>query len=128
MITIENNRECFVELWLRLERTRRLLGMQGRRFCVRRVLQSWLGAEATDEMIWEVCSKAIVDDEQLYGYDRLPPPTTEPRKSREFLKAFVAVKLGIGLRKVNFRALDEAYAEAFPGRKAINVNKSRREP
>ena len=128
MITIENNKECFVQLWLRLERTRQLLGMQGRRFCIRRVLQSWLGTEATDDFIWEVCHNAVVDDEQLYGYDTLAPPTTHPRESREFLRALTAVKLGIGLRKVDLRALDKAYSEAFPGRTPINVNKSRREP
>ena len=128
MITIENNQECFVQLWLRLERTRQLLGMQGRRFCVRRVLQSWMGTEATDDFIWQVCHNTIVDDEQLYGYDTLPPPILEPRPSREFLRALTAVKLGIGLRKVNLRALDRAYSVAFPGRTPINVNKSRRGP
>ena len=129
MITIENNQECFVQLWLRLERTRQLLGMQGRRFCIRRVLQSWLGTEATDDFIWEVCHNTVIDDEQLYGYDTLPPPTTHPRESREFLRALVSVKLGIGMRKVDLRALDKAYTVAFPGRTPINVNKkSRRGP
>ena len=118
-----------MQLWLRLERTRQLLGMQGRRFCIRRVLQSWLGTEATDDFIWEVCHNTVIDDEQLYGYDTLPPPTTHPRESREFLRALVSVKLGIGMRKVDLRALDKAYTVAFPGRTPINVNKkSRRGP
>ena len=125
MMTIENNKQCFVQLWLRLERTRQLFGMQYRRFCIRRILKSWLGPEATDEFIWQVCFNTVVDEEQLYGYDELPPPTLHPRPSREFLRALVAVKLGIGMRKVDLRALDAAYSEAFPGRR-INVNKKKR--
>ena len=124
-MTIENNKQCFVQLWLRLERTRQLFGMQYRRFCIRRILKSWLGPEATDEFIWQVCFNTVVDEEQLYGYDELPPPTLHPRPSREFLRALVAVKLGIGMRKVDLRALDAAYSEAFPGRR-INVNKKKR--
>ena len=62
MITIENNQECFVQLWRMLERTRRLLGGQYKRFCIRRVLKTWFGVEATDDFIWEVCSKTVVDD------------------------------------------------------------------
>ena len=128
MIEIRNDYECFVQLWLRLERTRQMLGMQYKRFCIRRVLQSWLGSEATDDFIWAVCFNAVVDDEQLYGYDILPAPALHPRKSREFLRALVAVKLGIGMRKVNLKALDRAYSEAFPHSTPINVNKKKREP
>ena len=127
MITIENNQECFVQLWLRLERTRRLLGMQYRRFCVRRVLASWFGSEATDDFIWEVCSKTVVDEEQIYGLDIIPPPALYPRTSREFLRAVVSVKLGIGMRKVNLKALDAAYSIAFPHSTPINVGKKKRE-
>ena len=124
-MTIENNKQCFVQLWLRLECTRQLFGQQYRRFCIRRILKSWLGPEATDEFIWQVCFNTVVDEEQIYGYDELPPPTLHPRPSREFLRALVAVKLGIGMRKVDLRALDAAYSEAFPGRR-INVNKKKR--
>ena len=126
MITIENNQECFVQLWLRLERTRRLLGMQYRRFCVRRVLVSWFGSEATDEFVWEVCSKTVVDEEQIYGLDIIPPPALYPRVSREFLRAVVSVRLGIGMRKVNLKALDAAYSIAFPHSTPINVGKKKR--
>ena len=110
MIEIRNNYDCFVALWRQLERTRQLFGMQYRRFCIRRVLQSWLGAEATDDMIWEVCFNTVVDDEQMYGLDLLPAPALHPRACREFLKALVAVRLGIGMRKVNLKALDKAYS------------------
>lgn len=126
MITIENNFECFVQLWRQLERTRQLLGMQYKRFCIRRVMQSWLGSEATDEIIWEVCIKTVVDEEMVYGLDILPPPALHPRKSREFLRALVAVKLGIGMRKVDLKALDRAYSVAFPHSTPININKKRR--
>ena len=51
MVKIENNQECFVQLWLMLGRTRRLLGAHYKRFCIRRVLQVWFGTEATDEFI-----------------------------------------------------------------------------
>ena len=126
MIEIENNEECFVQLWHRLERTRQLLGMQYRRFCIRRVMTSWLGNEATDEMIWEVCFRTVVDDEQVYGLDVLPAPALHPRKSREFLRALVSVKLGIGMREVDLKALDRAYSVAFPHSTPINVNKKKR--
>lgn len=128
MITIENNYECFVRLWRQLERTRQLLGMQYRRFCIRRVLVSWFGSEATDDMIWEVCFNTVVDDEQVYGLDELPAPALHPRVCREFLRALVAVRLGIGMRKVNLKALDRAYSEAFPYSTPLNVNKKKREP
>ncbi len=128
MITIENNYECFVCLWRQLERTRQLLGMQYRRFCIRRVLVSWFGSEATDDMIWEVCFNTVVDDEQVYGLDELPAPALHPRVCREFLRSLVAVRLGIGMRKVNLKALDRAYSEAFPYSTPLNVNKKKREP
>ena len=126
MIEIRNDYECFVQLWLRLERTRQMFGMQYKRFCIRRVLLSWLGSEATDDIIWEVCFNTVVDENQMYGLDELPPPALHPRASREFLRALVAVKLGIGLRKVKLKALDRAYGEAFPHSTPLNVNKKKR--
>ena len=128
MIEIRNDYECFVELRRQLERTRQMLGMQYKRFCIRRVLVSWFGSEATDDFIWEVCFNAVVDEQQLYGLDELPPPALHPRKSREFLRALVAVKLGIGMRRVKLKALDRAYSAAFPHSTPLNVNKKKREP
>jgi hypothetical protein len=58
----------------------------------------------------------------------LPPPALHPRASREFLRALVAVKLGIGLRKVKLKALDRAYSAAFPRSTPLNVNKKKRKP
>ena len=68
MVTIENTQECFVMLWRRLERTRRLLGGQYKRFCIRNVMKAWFGPEATDDRIWEVCHRALVDDEPQEGW------------------------------------------------------------
>ena len=124
-MNIENTKECFVQLWLRLERTRLLLQEQGRRFCIRHVLREWFGLRATDDFIWEVCTRMEVPDgeDPLYGYDLLPPPRLRPRRHRELLRAIVAVRLGIGKRQVCLHELDAAYSVAFPGSTAINVNK-----
>ena len=126
-IRIQNNQECFVALWRKLERTRQLFGMQYKRFCIRRVLRAWMPTEATDDFIWEVCQLATCHDEEpVYGMDELPLPSLYPRKSREFLRALVAVKLGISVRKVDQKALDKAYSIAFPHSTPINVNKQKR--
>ena len=126
MVKIENNKECFVQLWLLLERTRRMLGAQYKRFCIRNVLKAWFGVQATDDFIWEVCHHTIVDDEWACGNDMLKPPSLYPRKHREFLRAIVAVSLGITLRKVDLKALDAAYSEAFPNSTPLNVNKKKK--
>ena len=120
MIEIQNTQECFVQLWLRLERTRRLLGEQYKRFCIRRVLKVWFGGEADDNFIWEVCNRC--DQE---GWNELPIPSLYPRKHRELLRAIVAVRLGISYYRINLKALDSAYSIAFPQSTPINVNKKR---
>jgi hypothetical protein len=125
MITIENTQECFVQLWLRLERTRRLLQGQCKRYCIRNVLKAWLGLEATDDLIWQVCRAALVDDEPQEGWNLLLPPTLYPRRHRELLRALVAVSTGISIRKVNLKALDAAYSIAFPKSTPININKKK---
>ena len=38
-------------LWRKLERTKRLLGGQCKRFCIRNVMKSWFGFEANDDYI-----------------------------------------------------------------------------
>ena len=137
MMSVENNQECFVQLWRKLERTRRLLGGQYKRFCIRNVLKVWFGVEATDDLplashltlddfIWEVCHKAIVDGEPQEGWNELPAPSLYPRKHRELLRAIVAVSLGISFYKVDLKALDAAYSIAFPNSTPINVNKKRK--
>ncbi len=121
MTNIENTQECFVQLWLRLERTRQLLYRQCKRFCVRRVLKSWFAGEATDDFIWEVCTRC--DQE---GWNELPLPSLNPRKHRELLRAIVSVKLGISYYKIDLKALDAAYSTAFPKSTPLNVNKKKR--
>ena len=121
MMEIQNTQECFVQLWLRLERTRRLLQGQYKRFCIRRVLKSWFGLEADDNFIWEVCSRC-----EQAGLDELPLPSLYPRKNRELLRAIVSVKLGISYYKIDLKALDAAYSIAFPKSTPINVNKKKR--
>ena len=94
MFEVQNNQECFVQLWRMLERTRRLLGGQYKRFCIRHVLKSWFGAEANDDLpsashltlghqqaslhgprsfddfIWKVCHLS-----EQEGWNELPPPS-----------------------------------------------------
>ena len=122
-LELDNTQECFVQLWLRLERTRRLLGAQHKRFCIRNVLKAWFGHEANDDFIWEVCHQAIVDDEPQEGWNELPAPMLYPRRHREFLRAIVAVRQGISFYRVSLKALDKAYSIAFPNSTPININK-----
>ena len=122
MITIENTQECFVQLWLRLERTRRLLGGQYKRFCIRNVLKSWFGHEANDNIIWEVCHRC-----EQEGWNELPLPSLFPRQHRELLRAIVSVRLGISYYKIHLKALDAAYSLAFPKSTPINVNKKKKD-
>ncbi len=115
-----------MELWRKLEHTRQLLGMQYKRFSYRNVLKSWFGAEATDDFVWSVCFNTVVDGEQAYGLNVIPLPSLYPRHSREFLRAIVSVKLGIGMRKVDLPALDRAYSIAFPHSTPLNIAKKKR--
>ncbi len=126
-IEIQNNEQSFVALWRELERTRQHFDDESYRFCPRRILRDWFGEEATDDFIWDVCFNTVIDDEQVYGYDLLPPPE-EFTVTREFLRAVVATKLGIGMRKVNLRALDAAYNQVFPDSKPLNVRKRKKPP
>ena len=127
MIEVQNNQECFVRLWRKLERTRRLLGGQYKRFCIRNVLKAWFGYEATDDFIWEVCHRAAVNDEPQEGWNELPLPSLYPLKHRELLRAIVAVRLGISFYKIDLKALDKAYSVAFPGSTPINKSKKKLE-
>jgi len=120
-VKIENNKECFVQLWLLLERTRRMLGAQYKRFCIRNVLKTWFGVQATDDFIWEVCHLS-----EQEGWNELPLPSLYPRNHRELLRAIVAVRTGISFWKINLKALDAAYSIAFPNSTPINVNKKKR--
>ena len=109
-----------MQLWQQLERTRRLFQGQYKRFCIRRVLKSWFGLRATDDFIWEVCM--LCEQE---GWDELPLPSLYPRKHREFLRAIVAVRLGISFYKIDLKALDAAYSIAFPNSTPLNISKKK---
>ena len=126
MMEIQNTQDCFVRLWRMLERTRRFLRTERKRFCIRSVLKLWFGGEATDDKIWEVCRLAAVAGEPQEGWNELPLPSLYPRRHRELLRAIVAVRLGIGMRKVDLKALDSAYSIVFPNSTPINVNKKKR--
>jgi hypothetical protein len=90
------------------------------------VLKLWFDYEATDDMIWEVCHRAAINDEPQEGWNELPLPSLYPRKHRELLRAIVSVKLGISYYKIDLRALDAAYSIVFPQSTPINVNKKKR--
>ncbi len=118
---IDNTFDSYVKLWLRLERTRRLMGAQYRRFCIRRVVQSWLPIKGNDDFVWKVCTLCGIE-----GYTELPPPSLHPRPHREFLRAIVATSLGIPMRRIDIRALDMAYSIAFPKSTPLNVRKKKK--
>ena len=118
---IQNTKESFVQLWLLLKRTRRLLRGQHKRFCIRHILKLWFDIEATDQFIWEVCREC-----EQEGWNELPLPSLDPRPHRELLRAIVAVKLGLSTRKIRLHELDAAYSIAFPYSTPLNVNKKKR--
>ena len=120
MIEVQNNKACFVQLWLQLERTRQLLRGQCKRFCIRNVLKAWFGYEATDDFIWKVCHLS-----EQEGWNELQAPSLYPLRHRELLRAIVAVRLGISFYKIDLKALDKAYSIAFPTSTPINKNKKK---
>lgn len=129
MKNIENTESSMVQLWLRLERTEEVLQASYKRFCPRAVLKLWLAQEimevptscaGLDGTIFEVCRLSALE-----GYELLPSVRLRPRKLRELLRAIIAVTCGIGMRKVNTRALDRAYSQAFPNSTALNANKKK---
>ena len=113
-MTIGNNKNTFVQLWRELERTRVLFEAQGKRYCVRRILQYW----GLAEWLEPVCFRS-----KLLGYDLLPSAASHPLKHRALLIALLSVYLKIGERNVKLKELDEAYLEAFPHSAPINVAK-----
>ncbi|WP_028912593.1 hypothetical protein [Prevotella sp. MA2016] len=118
MTDIANTQQCFVQLWLLLERTRHLLRGQYKRYCIRNILKAWFGGAANDDFIWHVCHQC-----EQEGWNELPSVKLYPRKHRELLRAIVAVCTGISFYKIDLRALDSAYSQAFPHSTAININK-----
>ena len=120
---IQDTETCYLQLWLMLENTRLSLREQYKRYCIRNILKEWFDTAATDDFIWEVCSKA----EQL-GLNELPLPDVDPRPHRELLRATVATILKTGMNGINLMALDRAYRIAYPDGALLDVNKQRRPP
>ena len=116
---IENTETCFLQLWLMLDNTRMELMEQYKRYTISNILKSWFGSAATDDFIWEVCTKS-----GLMGLDELPPPEQDPYPHRFLLQAIVSVCMHIGLLRVNLHALDTAYSIAFPTSTPLNINKN----
>jgi hypothetical protein len=121
IMEIQNNHECFVQLWRMLGRTRRLCRLNCQRFTVRRVLQLWFDPEATDEFIWQVCNIS-----ELSGMDQLPSPRLYPRPHRELLRALVIVRLGLGASQVKLSDLDAAYSAAYPNSTPLNISRKKK--
>ena len=121
-IEIENTEECFVQLWRLIRRSRRVMRLNCKHFCIRRILQLWFDGQANNEFIWQVCNMC-----GQCGWDKLPSPSLYPRQHREFLRAVVAVRLGISFYQVNLRAIDRAYSKVFINSTPINVNKKKRQ-
>jgi len=84
------------------------LGAQYKRFCIRNILKAWFGFRANDDFIWKVCRLC-----GLEGWNVLPPPLYNRITHRELLRAVVAAWLGVGIRNVNQRVIDDAYNMAF---------------
>ena len=104
----------YTALWQKLEDTRLEFREAGKLFCIRRVLQEWLGSEATDNMIFEVCNRA-----EQCGYDPLPLPALYPLPHREFLRAYLMVLRPCSLVRLSW--LDRAYSKVFPQSTPLNV-------
>ena len=121
-IEIENTEECFVQLWRLIRRSRRVMRLNCKHFCIRRILQLWFDGQANNEFIWQVCNMC-----GQCGWDKLPSPSLYPRQHREFLRAVVAARLGISFYQVNLRAIDRAYSKVFINSTPINVNKKKRQ-
>lgn len=115
---IENTETCFLQLWLEIDNTRYTLEEHFKRYCIRNLLKSWFGSNATDDFIWEVCTKC-----EQEGMNELPVVTLNPIPHRELLRAIVSTVLHIGMRQVNLNALDTAYSIAYPDCPPININK-----
>lgn len=105
----------YVALWQKLEDTRLQFRTEGKLFCIRRVLQDWMGSEATDDLIFEVCNHA-----KQCGYDPLPLPALCPLPHRAFLRAYLLRCLSRGI-EVRLVLLDRAYSQVFPQSPPLNV-------
>ncbi|MDY4552685.1 MAG: D-Ala-D-Ala carboxypeptidase family metallohydrolase [Parabacteroides sp.] len=116
-VPVTNDQAGFAHLWRQLAETRIRFEASYKRFCVRRILQDWFPAIATDDWIFEICLEC-----EQGGYDELPDPAVDWLPHRYFLLALIKPLLNdLG----DCDAIDMAYSEVFPDSKPIYLTSRR---
>ena len=116
-VPVTNDQAGFAHLWRQLAETRIRFEASYKRFCVRRILQDWFPAIATDDWIFEICLEC-----EQGGYDELPDPAVDWLPHRYFLLALIKPLLNdLG----DWDAIDMAYSEVFPDSKPIYLTSRR---
>ena len=116
-VPVTNDQAGFAHLWRQLAETRIRLEASYKRFCIRRILQDWFPAIATDDWIFEICLEC-----EQGGYDELPDPAVDWLPHRYFLLALIKPLLNdLG----DWDAIDMAYSEVFPDSKPIYLTSRR---
>ena len=116
-VPVTNDQAGFAHLWRQLAATRVRFEAIFKRFCIRRILQDWFPAIATDDWIFEICLEC-----EQGGYDELPDPALEWYPHRSILRTVVRRLLQV---PVNWNAIDRAYSEVFPDSKPIYLTSRR---
>ena len=116
-VPVTNDQAGFTHLWRQLAATRVRFEAIFKRFCIRRILQDWFPAIATDDWIFEICLEC-----EQGGYDELPDPAVDWLPHRYFLLALIKPLLNdLG----DWDAIDMAYSEVFPDSKPIYLTSRR---
>ena len=116
-VPVTNDQAGFAHLWRQLAATRVRFEAIFKRFCIRRILQDWFPAIATDDWIFEICLEC-----EQGGYDELPDPAVDWLPHRYFLLALFKPLLNdLG----DCDAIDMAYSEVFPDSKPIYLTSRR---
>ena len=116
-VPVTNDQAGFAHLWRQLAATRVRFEAIFKRFCIRRILQDWFPAIATDDWIFEICLECAQG-----GYDELPDPAVDWLPHRYFLLALIKPLLNdLG----DCDAIDMAYSEVFPDSKPIYLTSRR---
>ena len=116
-VPVTNDQAGFAHLWRQLAATRVRFEAIFKRFCIRRILQDWFPAIATDDWIFEICLEC-----EQGGYDELPDPAVDWVPHRYFLLALIKPLLNdLG----DCDAIDMAYSEVFPDSKPIYLTSRR---
>ena len=116
-VPVTNDQAGLADLWRQLAGTRVRFEAIFKRFCIRRILQDWFPAIATDDWIFEICLEC-----EQGGYDELPDPAVDWLPHRYFLLALIKPLLNdLG----DCDAIDMAYSEVFPDSKPIYLTSRR---